>query len=256
MVSKTVTLSLEGNIPMAEFADAFDGLRKLLESLSREIARDTEIEWLIDYLEAGSATVTVRGESTSADAVEMVTSAYLTVGQAQERGAAIPYSARVRSAAEWITAVLDGQIHTVRFETEEGDATVYSPTAIKSDRKVIGSYGAVTGRIQTLSNRGSLHFTLYDVLRDKAVSCYLEPDSEEMMRGVWGKLAIAEGWVSRDPESGRPLSVRHVRRVTPRPEVAPGSFREARGAIAFPPGSPSGTELIRRQRDEQRSLYG
>lgn len=129
-------------------------------------------------------------------------------------------------------------------------------SAPKSDRRVIGSYGAVTGRVQTLSNRGSLHFTLYDLLRDKPVSCYLEPTNEEMMLGVWGKLATVEGWVSRDSESGRPLSVRHVRRVTPRPEVVPGSFREACGAIAFPPDSPSGTEIIRRQRDEPRSLYG
>lgn len=103
--------------------------------------------------------------------------------------------------------------------------------------------------MQTLSSRGSLRFTLYDLVFDKAVSCYLEPGHEETMRGVWGKLASVEGWVTRDTLTGRPISVRRITSVQPRREVEPGSFREARGAVRAGPDAERPEVAIRRMRD-------
>lgn len=101
--------------------------------------------------------------------------------------------------------------------------------------------------MQTLSSRGGLRFTLYDLLHDKAVSCYLAEGYEEIMRDLWGKIATVEGLVTRDPLSGRPLAVRQITTVTPKPDL-PISYRDARGA------APSLTGLlpehpIRRLRD-------
>ncbi len=250
MPSDTLTLALDGEVPLAKFDDAVRGFRRLVDALTREIAKDAAIEWTIAALELGSTTTTVQGESDDPPAVHRVAEAYLNVGRAQEQHAPIPYAPSVRSAASVITKVLDGKVRAVRFETADGDATVYSQEIGQVPRPSLRSaYGAITGRVQTLSSRGGLRFTLYDLLYDKPVSCYLEPGHEETMRGVWGRLATVEGWVSRDVLKGRPVSVRRVSNVQVRPEVEPGSYREARGAVKVGPGAITPEEAIRQLRD-------
>lgn len=83
MRSDTLTLALEGQVPLGEFADALEGFRRLVEALSKEVAKDAEIEWTVEALEVGSAMATVRGESADPRAVESVASAYLSVGRAE-----------------------------------------------------------------------------------------------------------------------------------------------------------------------------
>lgn len=82
---------------------------------------------------------------------------------------------------------------------------------------------------------------------DKAVSCYLAEGYEEIMRGVWGKIATVEGLVTRDPLSGRPLAVRHITKVTPKPDRRI-SYRDARGAAPSLTGL-TPEDAIRRLRD-------
>jgi hypothetical protein len=110
------------------------------------------------------------------------------------------------------------------------------------------AYGAVEGRIQTLTSRGGLRFTLYDSLHDKAVSCYLAEDLEDIMRDAWGRRAIIEGRVSRDAKSGRPLAVRGITTLQVLPEIAPEKYRDLRG-IARSTSGLSVEEAIKRLRD-------
>jgi hypothetical protein len=87
-------------------------------------------------------------------------------------------------------------VEALRFETAEAEATVReaallglavaAPTATES-------YGAVTGRVQTLTSRSGLRFTLYDRLYDRAVACYLAEGQESLMREMWDQLATVEG---------------------------------------------------------------
>lgn len=249
MAGSTVTLVLEGEIPLAKFAQAMAGFNRLVESLSKEVASGAAIQWTVDTLQSGSAIATARGESEAQTAVEEVVHAYLTAAKAEERGEPSPYSPSVHKAFASIAQVLDGDITAARFETEEGDATVYGGTAPKAPSPVLSAYGAVTGRVQTLTSRGSLRFTLFDVLLDRAVSCYLEPGYEETMRDMWGRIAFVEGWVTRDRASGRPLSVRRITRVTPRLEVEPGGFRQARGAVRVAEDAMNPETTIRKLRD-------
>jgi hypothetical protein len=104
----------------------------------------------------------------------------------------------------------------------------------------------VRGRVQTLSSRGRLRFTLYDALYDKAVSCYLAEGQEDIMRDAWGHVALVEGWVTRDPATDRPLSIRGIERVTLLPEGDPHGYRRARGAVL---GRELPEAIIRRLRD-------
>lgn len=249
-MSETVTLALEGDVTLDGFARAVDGWRKLIDALSKEHAKGASIEWTVEGLEVGSALATIRGESRIPAAVEEVAAAYLSIGRAESQRATIPYAAPVRRALDQITHVLNGKIQAIRFETAEGEATIQSPDAKAGfGLQPTTAYGAVSGRVQALSNRGSLHFTLYDLLYDKAVSCYLESGREETMRELWGRLATVEGWVARDAITGRPLTVRRIQGVYPRPEIVPGSFREAAGVLPSDPEGELPEASIRRLRN-------
>jgi len=249
MADTTVTLVLEGEVPLKAFAQAMDGFSSLVASLSEEVGDGARIDWRIESLEASSALATAQGLSDIQSAVDKVVHAFLEVGEAEEHGTPIPYSPKVKRAAEKIASVLNGKVSAVRFETAEGEATLYSRSEPVPEHRLLRAHGAVTGRVQTLSNRGTLKFTVFDLLNDRAVSCYLDPDREELMRGVWGRIATVEGWVTRDARTGRPLSVRRVARVMTRPEVEPGSFRGAAGAVPARSGSLSAEAAIRQLRD-------
>jgi len=69
------------------------------------------------------------------------------------------------------------------------------------------------------------------------------------MRGLWGHVAIVEGVVTREVNTGRPISIRNIRRVDPSEDSVPGQFKEAEGAVKPESGSRSPEELIRLFRD-------
>ena len=93
------------------------------------------------------------------------------------------------------------------------------------------AYGGVTGRIQTLSSQGGLRFTLFDTFFDRAVSCYLAEGQEELMRDVWGRMAVVEGLVTRDRATGRPQVIRSVRGVTVVRDAEPDAYLASRGVL-------------------------
>jgi hypothetical protein len=178
-----------------------------------------------------------------------VTHGYLVVGQSLQRGASIPYAPAVQKAAKDMQGVLNGKVKQLVFETAEDEAAVRAaPVPLTTKPREIITRGAVTGRVQTVTNRGSLRFTLYDLLHDRAVGCYLAEGREDLMLGAWGKVAVVEGLVRRDPETGRPLSVRQISELVVRPEGERDSYRAARGAVQGP-FLMSPEEAIRRVRD-------
>ncbi len=257
-MSDTVTLALQGTISLAEFSTAVTRFNALVTALAVETKVEGVI-WQIDGLEYSSAITTARGvpeNGTKPEEIDRVVRAYLEVGQALERGETIPYPPTVSKEAQDLAGLLRGSaIEAIRFETAESDAIVREPTttvpvsvpSVSVEREE--AYGAVTGRVQTLSNRNSLRFTLYDLIWDRAVSCYLVAGRESMMRQVWGHVATVEGWVSRDPKTGRPLTVRRVSNVTALAEVEPQGYIKARGALPRKEGGPLPEVLTRRLRD-------
>jgi hypothetical protein len=255
-MSDTLTLVLQGTVSLPEFSTAVSRFNALVAALAVE-AKVEGVIWQIDGLEYGSATTTARGvpeNGTKPEEIDRVVRAYLEVGQALERGETIPYPPTVSKEAQGIANLLRGSaIEAIRFETAESEAIVQESTvavpvpAVSVEREE--AYGAVTGRVQTLSNRNSLRFTLYDHIQDRAVSCYLVAGRESMMREIWGHIATVEGWVRRDPKTGRPLTVRRVSNVTPLAEVEPQEYMRARGAIPLKDGDPLPEVLTRRLRD-------
>lgn len=250
MARDSLTLRLSGDdIPLADFAKAMAKLSELIAALSQELEGDDPIDWTVSDLERSSAIATAQGVAKRIETVERVVVAYEQVGEALESHAPVPYSAKARAAALGITSILGGRVDAVTFETVAVEKTVRLrpvPTPAVHD---IVQKGAVRGRVQTLSNRGALRFTLFDLLHDKAVSCYLAEGREGLMLDAWGKVAIVEGMVRRDTFTGRPVSVREVSALTVQPDSPSGSYRRARGAVPLPPGGLLPEDAIRRFRD-------
>lgn len=249
MASDTVTMRLEGDVPLTEFSVAVSQFNLLIVGLSRVISPKVPIDWAVEELISlpTAAETTVYGRSEQRGAVHSVARGYLEVGQALRAGEMVPYG--VGEPATKMRGVLNGRINTLVFETADSEAAVQAtPPKEPESRREVVTMGAVMGRIQTVTNRGPLRFTLYDTLHDRAISCYLQPGHEEVMLGVWGKVAVVEGLVRRDPKTGRPLSVREIRNVVVRPEGERGSFREAIGALEGP-FRMTAAEAVRQLRD-------
>jgi hypothetical protein len=248
MPETTLTLVLGGDVPLDQFALSMVHFRRLLDALTHEVSGKAKVSWVVEELAGGSAVATVRGESEQVEDVVRVVRAYAVVGRALERHEVIPYSPQVANAAHNLTSVLNGKITSIRFETEQDESTVTTGAADQS-RACLAAFGAVEGRIETLRSRHRLSFTLYDSLNDQAVYCLLRPDQSELVRDAWGRRVVVEGWIKREPTTGRPVEIDPVERIEILPEIVPGSYRRARGAAPAWPGAPSTDVVIRRLRD-------
>jgi hypothetical protein len=252
----TLTLALHGDVALIDFETAVRHLSRLVAALTAE-EKVEGVLWRIDDLAYGSAVTTIRGipeNGTKPEEIERVVRAYIEVGQALEQGVTIPYPKAVQREARGLAGLIrDAGIEAVRFETAESDAIIREtsqhallPTEQPGETQ---AYGAVTGRVQTLTSRNNLRFTLYDHINDRAVSCYLVEGGESLMRQMWDRVATVEGWVSRDPQTGRPMAVRRVSNVTALTGVEPQDYIKARGAIPRSDDEPLPEVFTRRLRD-------
>lgn len=248
MFEKTLSLELGGEVPFDDFAETMQHFHRLIELLSQEVGGQSSIAWVIEDLSGGSAAATIRGEAERPETVAGVVRAYSTVGHALERGEVIPYSPRVAEAARNITRVLNGEVTSIRFGTEQDVATIES-VAMGQQQNFVYALGSLEGRIETLKSHRGLSFTLYDALNNLAIDCVAEPEQSELLRDAWGRRALVAGRIKRDASSGRPLAINPVEEIEMLPEVQPGSFRKARGIAPAGPDDPPAHVVIRQLRD-------
>lgn len=249
MTKNTLTFSLEGEVALRDFASAMGNLNSMIVALSKEVANNSDIEWVVEELYPGSATVTFAGVFSDPMQVVRVIDAYEQVGDSISSGKQIPFSEPVRRSAEAITKVINHKITAVRFETQDHDYQISAKFEKGKDVHTKYTYGSVKGTIETLSNHKTLNFTLYDSLFNYPVHCYFKEGEEDQMRGVWGRRAVVSGRIGRQSGTGRPLVIREVKNVRALEEVEPGSYRQARGSIPWGPGE-TPEEIMRRLRNE------
>lgn len=255
MAKDTATIALNGEVSIADFAKAVAHFKTMIEALSSEVANAAKIQWELDALEVSSAIVTVRGIPSVGDndiAVVEVLDAYERVGYAAQRGVESTYSLRVNNAARGLCGLINGHVSSIRFETEDADIEVISPIGNTTGHGVVGvpkeSIGTIRGRAQSMSNRGTLRFTVYDENDDHAIACYLREGLEEKMRLAWGQMCAISGTIRRSA-SGKVSTVRDVVDVVVFDEHHSGSWRDAIGCAPALAGSISIEEAIRRGRD-------
>ncbi len=249
MAKNTLTLALEGEVALQDFACAINSFNSLVSQLSKEVGKNAQIDWIIDELYSGSAVATFRGVYPDMLMVENVIGAYEEVGDALSTGKEIPFSETVKRHVAALTSVLDDKVTSIRFETHDHDYLISSKVTGEISEPIKYTYGTVKGTIETLTKRKQLSFYLWDSLFDKPVHCYIKEGEEDNMRFAWGKKAVVSGKVGRQPQTGKPLVVRDVRYVRVVEEVEPGSYRRARGSFPWGKGGETPEEMIRRLRD-------
>ena len=248
MSNNTMTIALDGNVTFDSFARAISSFDRLVKALSTHLRTRQDIEWFVDDLAKSSAIATIRGESATMQKVELVVNSFAEVGHALETGERIDYPNTVAHPANELRRIVDDYVTSIRFETAGRDSLITNLGVPQPRTFMPPAYGSVEGRVQTITNRASLRFTLFDTLHDKAVSCYLQEGREEAMTKAWGHQAIVEGLVNRDPVSGRPISVREISSVQIVPD-SEFSYVNARGVLDVPDGALPPEETIRRIRD-------
>ena len=250
MAADTLTLELSGDVSLAKFAEAMKRFQALIADLSKDIAKDEAINWRIEDLNKGSAIATIQGYGAKAESVERVVRAYGQVGNALAQHTPIPYSDRVKKSANKLVGVIDGGVTALRFETPFTDAIVGRQTDEAVDSPSITfAYGVVKGRVETLTSRRGLRFTIYDSIFDRPISCYLNKGQEEQMRDVWGRQVNVSGLIGREPDTRRPVVVREVETIELLADSEAGGYRLARGVLGSDKTSPRSELIIRSMRD-------
>jgi hypothetical protein len=69
------------------------------------------------------------------------------------------------------------------------------------------------------------------------------------MRNAWGRRAVVEGWVTRDPATGQAQTIRQISAVEVLPELPQADFRAARGILPVESPEMAPERVIRRLRD-------
>ena len=246
MPKDTLTFEIGGVVDIAALERGLIVFRRLVGALT---PRNAAVSWIVEELEASSAVATLRGEAEDASVVEKVVEEFGYLGAILQEGSSLNgLRPLVSRAAEAVMAVADTAEY-VRLATPDGEFIVSSGNNHVTGRSgSLVAVGTVTGRIQSMSNRGRLRFNIYDSIFDRAVVCFLDEGTEDRMREAWGKRARVLGYVHREPSSGRPIAVRRVLNIEILPEVEPGAYRQARGAVPWRPEYESGEEVIRRLR--------
>ena len=246
MSEATLTFEIGGRV---ELKDLREGI-SLFSDLIAALTPNGEAAWVVEDMRAGSAAMTLRGESDDPAVLERAIADYEKVGQDLSHNRDPEHSVpEVIKVAREIASFANRRDY-VRFRTPNLNCKVhgYKPKTDGTPSESV-SIDAITGRVHTLRSRSGLRFVLYDDVLNKPVECYPNPGQEETMRKAWGKRVQVFGKISRDWETGIAKTVRDLLDVEILEEPEPGAFRKARGAVPLRPGDPRAEEVIRRFRD-------
>lgn len=249
MAADSVTFRLEGEVTIAMLSAAITRFSNALDGL--QVGRIADVRWVLSDLDYGSAIVTAQAiprDETFADRVPSLVEDFMDAARAVQTG----FYDRSQPLLRLVRELTDvaGESNRVVIESAEDDVVFIAPVISIEDHdprrqpQTTTSLGSVRGRVETLSHRKQLMFTVYELATDRPVKCYLQSGSEERMRDAWGRVADVTGVVVRI--DGRPLAVRRVSDVEVVDEGGPNDYRQARGVAE---GREPSESIIRRIRD-------
>ena len=247
MSETTLTFEIGGRVEMRDLRQGISLFVDLIAALSPSRG----VSWFVEDMRAGSAITTLRGEADDTTVLERIVADYGKIGlELSQNQDPSHVSLAARSASRDILA-LAGRVDYVKFKTPTQNYMVRGDGTEIEDAPTppLVSIGAITGRVQTLSNRSGLNFNLYDDVLDRRVTCHLGPGQEEMMREAWDRRVSVSGRIFRNSETGAPMSIRDISKVDILEDPIPGAYRNARGAVPWKPGDMLPEELIRLSRD-------
>lgn len=252
MADDLVTLRLDGDVTIEKLSEAFARFSAVLDALHE--SRGANVRWVLAGLDYGSAAATAQAVPLDSDAerhIPLMCDDYLRVARQVASGDLDSECPLLRVVHE-LTEMAD-ESNPVVFETGDDEVIFVAPAATlagiskaETQPQTTKSLGAVRGRVEMLSQRNTLRFSMYELVSDRSVSCYPHPDYRDVMREAWGHVADVTGTVTRDAATGRPLSIRRVTRVDVVDEGAPDGYLRARGALR---SAEPAERAVRRMRD-------
>ena len=252
MMENHVKFHLGGEVTIEQFSDACARFSHVLAALS--LSHSAEVRWVLAGLDYGSAAAMARAvplDDEASQRIPVMYDNYIDAAQRVQEGSldrAFPLDREMHD----LMALAD-ENHPITIQTDSKQVVVRAPipsltlTAAEEPNEDMKSLGTVRGRVETLSRRRGLTFRLYELTTDSAVVCYMDPNLEDTMRGVWGHIADVTGTVLRDAKTDKPLWIRRVTNVDPVDEGDPSGYLRARGAVH---ASEPAEVLVRRMRDE------
>lgn len=245
----TLTFEISGRVKALDLREGII----LFERVVSGLTPPRSASWLVDETRAGGGAIALRGESDDPAVLERIEAQYekvgLTLSQNRTPSHADGMTLTVMAAArdvlalvervDWIKMGTRNRTHLIRHRESPRFANPTGPTSL----------GGVTGLAQSLNGDGGLTLTVRENLVSKPVECFFEPEYEETIREAWGKRVTVYGTLESDSMTGLPRFVRDAKKVVILPEVEPGAYKKARGAIPWKPGDMPAEEAIRRVRD-------
>ena len=253
MADDLVTFRIDGEVTIDKLSAALTGFWAVLEALHE--SRGAKVRWVLAGLDYGSAAATAQAVPLDEDAARHVPAMpadYLQAARQVARGDGDPERPVLRAVRELVEFA--DESNPVVFETGDDEVIFVAPAAIpriagaaERQLQTTKSLGSVRGRVEMISQRNALRFSIYELVNDRAVSCYPHPDYADVMREAWGRIADVTGTITRDAATGRPVSIRRVTRVdVVEDEGEPDGYLRARGAIET---TEPAEQALRRMRD-------
>jgi hypothetical protein len=115
----------------------------------------------------------------------------------------------LRAARELASIPKERKLTYVKF-VAAGPPVPVSQRSADTAVKLLGQHqalGTVEGKLQTISERGTLQFVVFDSLYDKGINCFMDEQIMEQAMQAFRKRVAVTGMVQYDQES-RPVSIR------------------------------------------------
>lgn len=263
MVERTYAIRVDGTVSLRRWSAMLSAWQDSLSAISTQVGQDRVLSISIDELTYGSAFTEVLAEFDAEPSAVLFTQAYDSLSRGLRTGdiSDVPKSLQKPGKKMLDAARIDSGDGFI-LSSESGDFVV-SPASQGTESSVstvvpdqVVAYGVVSGRLQALSSRGSLRAVIFDEIHDKAVRCFLSIDQHERARELWDQHVIVQGLISRDPATGRPLSIKNIKTIDVDDSKASANdehdmfaWRKARGALKHVHPELSSEELIRLVRD-------
>ncbi len=241
-----IRLRIGGEVTLDLLSAALAQFTRALEAA--EASHGASIRWVLTGLDHGSATALARAipnDGRSEALAPQVCLSLVETGRAVMEGKADEAVPMTRHLAKLLNLASHDQPVVIDCV---GAAVEFAPVEAvelsRADDDVRATLGTIRGRIEMLSQRRGLHFSLYDL----AVSCFPAKEMESTMRDAWGQVADVTGTVKRDPATDRPRSIRDITSVEFVDEGDDLGYRALRGVLET---REPAEVLVRRMRDAE-----
>jgi len=274
MLKDFLGIRLGGELTIDKMSDVFARFTTLLDTLGK--THNANIRWVLAGLEYGSAAVIAKIvpiDTKSAQCIPAMyrnsiqTASQIAKGNGNHTDPPYPIGSgkpiaqnRAKNHSNRTDPLYDAMRELAKLVSVENPITFATPidsvvltnpledADSESSEPHTISLGTVRGRVETLTRRRGLSFSLYELATDRAVVCYIDKQLEDKVRSAWGHIADVTGTISRDAYTGRPLRIRRVLSVDVIEEGKPDDYMRARGAITL---TEPAEIVIRRMRNDR-----